>query len=356
LKCITDTIVHGARGFRFITGDFNQPHGIIDQTKIWEQLRWKEDQMYLQAKECRPVQSTCKNSTTRDFVWLPPELLQHLDSVEVIEHIFPDHAVVCAHLRPFFSPDPVYLWRKPRTIDWNKIPPLPDEAFALDQEQSTSEQMLCIAKEFENRIAKTCKQHKVKTCHHSQFGRSATTDVVKIQEYNKPVPTARQGDYQPNYTGISLTYSRWVKQMRRLESLCRNLGKGTNIDQAKLHASREWRGIMTATGFPQGFQQWWNQLESRHGQSPNQVTWISCRQVQGIVFTFMTELHHFEDLLNRELQQKAKDNRVNNPNKIFDDIAKPRASPIQCWKKQYGQRWLKCLKNSRQLPFRHLKS
>ena len=331
LQCITDTIVNGAKGYRFITGDFNQPHGILDQTKIWEQHGWREVQAYLQEKENRPIQATCKNLTTRDFVWLSPELLQHLEGVEVVEHIFPDHAIVCAHLRSFFGPDPVYLWRKPKTFDWTTIPALPDEAFQLDTTRSTSEQMLCIAKEFENRVVKVKQQQKSIGCHQSQLGRSATTDVVKIMEYSKPVPKAREGDYQPNYSGISLTYSRWVKQMRRLESLCRNLAKGTNTENAKLHASKEWRGVMTATGFPQGFQYWWNQLENKHGQAPNHITWMCPNFValQGIVFTFMTELHHFEEILNQELQQKAKDYRVSNPNKIFDDIAKPRASPIQ---------------------------
>ena len=88
---------------------------------------------------------------------------------------------------------------------------------------------------------------------------------------------------------------------------------------------------MTAAGFPGGFQQWWSKLESKHGQAPAYITW-SCptfTQTQGISFTFMTELHQLENTLNSEMQKKAKENRVTNPNKIFDDIAKPRASPIQ---------------------------
>ncbi len=331
LQYITDTIVTGVQGYRFITGDFNQPHGVLDQTKIWEQHGWQEIQMHLHETELRPIQSTCKNATTRDYVWLSPELLQHLDGVEVVDHIFPDHSVVCAHLKPFFKPETVHLWRKPKGFDWTSMPAIPEAMFEVDHNQSTSQQMLCVAQEFENRIKSTCKKHDRPKGHSSQFGRSATTNTVKLIEYNKPIPRARQGDYQPNYSGISLPYSRWVKQMRRLESLCRNLAKQTESESAKIHASKEWRGIMTASGFPGGFQAWWNQLNGKHGQAPKNVTWLcpNFSQVQGIAFTFMNELNHFENILNRELKQKAKDNRINNPNKIFDDIAKPRASPIQ---------------------------
>ena len=331
LKYLTDTIVTNMKGYRFITGDFNQPHGILDQTKIWEQFGWKEVQVHLNETEYRPIQATCKNATTRDFVWLSPELLQHLEKVEIIDHIFPDHSVVCARLRPFFHHENVYLWRKPKDIDWSAVPTLQEEKFELDKSQTTSEKMLSIAREFENRISKNNKQQNRECCHPSQLGRSATTDTIKVAAYGRPIPKARQGDYQPQYHGISLQYSRWVKQMRRIESLCRNLAKGTENLNARKHADREWRGIMTASGFPGGFQKWWEQLDSKHGQAPPSVSWIcpNFQHTQGISFTFMQELHQFEKILNRELQQKAKENRINNPNKIFDDIAKPRAAPIQ---------------------------
>lgn len=331
LKYITETIVLGAQGYRFVCGDFNQPHGVLDETKTWEQLGWREVQVHLQEMQNRPIQATCKSVTTRDFVWLSPELLQHLESVEVVDHIFPDHSVVCAHLKPFFKPENVYLWRKPKGLDWNATPPIAEHDFKNDTNASTSEQMLRIAKEFEHRVVITKQQHNMNKCHPSQLGRSATTNTVKLVEYDKPITKARKGDYQPNYDGISLPYARWVKQMRRLESLCRNLAKNTTSDSARNHANKEWRGVMTATGFPRGFQKWWEQLESKHGQAPASLSW-SCptfSETQGITFTFMAELHQFENILNQELQKKAKENRITNPNKIFDDIDKPKASPIQ---------------------------
>ena len=331
LQYITDTIVFGAKGYRFVTGDFNQPHGVLEQTKIWEQNGWKEIQVHMNETQLRPIQATCKNATTRDFVWLSPELLQHLESIEVVDHVFPDHSILCAHFRSFFKPEHVYLWRKPKSIDWTKMNKLQEGNFDLDHNASTSEQMLSIAQEFEQRIAKKCKEQNKGGSHPTQMGRSATTSTTKIVEYNRPITKARQGDFQPGHTGVSLQYARWVKQMRRLESLCRNLSKDTGSDKSKQHANREWQKIMTASGFPGGFQSWWKQLGGKHGSSPNEITWLcpSFSQVQGIVFTFMKEVHQFEEVLNRERKQRAKDNRSTNPNKIFDDIAKPRALPIQ---------------------------
>ena len=93
LESITQRIVYGMKGYRFIVGDFNQSHGTLHQTTVWERMGWKEIQVLWAEKFQRPIQPTCKSVSVKDFVWISPELIPYIEDIEVINHIYPDHAV-----------------------------------------------------------------------------------------------------------------------------------------------------------------------------------------------------------------------------------------------------------------------
>ena len=113
LPLATDRAVMQLTGYRFISGDFNQDD--LPQTAIWRRLAWKEIQEMHEEMTGHPVQVTCKQSTRKDFVWIPPKLQPYLQQVEVLNHFFPDHAVVCARFSPFGERDFRYHWRRPKT-------------------------------------------------------------------------------------------------------------------------------------------------------------------------------------------------------------------------------------------------
>ena len=337
LESITERIVYGMKGFRFIVGDFNQPYGSLQQTALWEQLGWKEIQVLWGEKFNRPVQPTCKSVSVKDFVWVSPELLPFLEDIEVVDHIYPDHSVLCAHFRPFFKPEMVYLWRKPKSIDWDSTPEIPDLGFQLDETKPSDESYKQIASVFEDRVHQTRIKHGVRGLLHAQQGRAKTTSVQKICEHTKPLTNGRCGDFKPEINGQSLQYHRWVKQLRRLESLVRNLANPNVTMSSQIHAQREWRAIVQGAGFAKGFRQWWEQLEEIIPPAPSTITFDipTYEDVQGIFLNMEREVRALERVLKQDLHQTAINNRVNNPNKIFQDIAKSRAAPIQLLDESY---------------------
>ena len=331
LESITERVVYGMKGFRFIVGDFNQPHGSLQQTALWEQLGWKEIQVLWGEKFHRPIQPTCKSVSVKDFVWISPELQPFLEDIEVVDHIFPDHAVLCAHFRPFFKPETVYLWRKPKNIDWDTTPEISDGGYSFDHSKTPSENLTQIANTFEDRVHETRKTNGQTGLQSSQRGRAKTTGIHKVCEHSKPLTEGRNGDFKPEVSTQSLQHHRWVKQLRRLESLTRNLSNINSTASSTTHAHREWRAILLGSGFHGGFRNWWEHRENIIPPAPRNLTHDlpTCAVVQAIYFTLEIEVRALEQVLKMDMHQKAINNRINNPNKIFQDFAKPKATPVQ---------------------------
>ena len=79
LSLLTQQIVHGLQGKRFILGDFNQLYGQLPQTEIWQKLGWKEIQDLQMSHTGQQPLKTCKGSTRKDFVWISPRAPTLLD-------------------------------------------------------------------------------------------------------------------------------------------------------------------------------------------------------------------------------------------------------------------------------------
>ena len=158
LSNITQLIVFGLKGKRFIMGDFNQLDGLLTQTKVWSDLGWKEIQdMEHEATGKKPV-PTCKNCSRKDFVWISPELQPFWQSTAVDTLAFKDHAVLSAQFKPLGKPCKIPLWRQPKPIPWNKIRgQMPEGSFKFTCVQP---EKFCasLAGEFERSASNMCLQ------------------------------------------------------------------------------------------------------------------------------------------------------------------------------------------------------
>lgn len=222
LQAATSKLVHQMKGFRFIMGDFNQPNGSLTQTHVWSQLGWKEVQLVHEERTGEPVKPTCRGATTVDFIWVSPEMLEFLDHVEVIPDSVPDHSIVVAHFRPFFQPEPIHVWRKPKPFPWEteKIE-LKEHHFQPDGRAASDSQMIQIAEAFETRIADQLHSQD-KQMLECQKGRSKTMDIIKQLPINKPLKPSRNGDIKPSFHGQSAMHIKWFTQLRRIVSLERH--------------------------------------------------------------------------------------------------------------------------------------
>ncbi|CAK9020036.1 unnamed protein product, partial [Durusdinium trenchii] len=113
IDTVTEEIVLGRSGLRYVAGDFNCDRMQLPQFHEWYRRGWRELQQVAYDRWQQPFQPTCKASTQRDFFWASPELLQRLQQVEVWHDLFPDHSVVVGHFDLARSLEPLYYWPMP---------------------------------------------------------------------------------------------------------------------------------------------------------------------------------------------------------------------------------------------------
>ena len=352
LQIVTERVVMQMKGRRFIVGDFNHTPGQLEQIDVWRKWGWREAQEIMQEKFGVKPQPTCKGKTLKDYVWLSPELVTSFDRVEILPHLYPDHAVVAAFFKPFGEGEKVHLWRKPKPFQWSEIKQMmPDHQWKSPQDASTFQKSVIIAQNFEERLERLCSETG-KRLHPSQKGRGQTLQPKSMVAETRPLPKGRHGQIEPAFAGVSHMHVRWFSQLRRIESLCQHLHKPEPTNSAVLHMQREWRAICRAKGFvnvetkqiqldneyPQGnevykdltFVKWWQTVPSKQESAPIHLPQElpSMSEMKGILITFAKEVRVLENVLRHNTIVVAKRNRINNPNKVFQDVQKPPVAPI----------------------------
>lgn len=257
LTHVTSRIVHNMKGKRFICGDFNHLDGTLEQTKLWERLGWREIQFLEQERTGQAPRLTCQDSTIKDFLWISPELAPYFQTVHYDNLLFKEHALLGARFSPFDAPARIPIWRKPKPFDWEQIGTLPTGTSCFQSLAQTADPCQQLAQEFEARVsAKLVEQGKPPPMR-CQLGRARTKAPTLVPEYSKAATPSRHGSFQPNYGGTSVQYNQWFKQLRRLEAYARAQQKNRHSTNRVIHMHREWRAILHAPGFPQGFLKWW---------------------------------------------------------------------------------------------------
>ena len=332
LEIATDRIVRHATGCRFIMGDFNQLPNALEQTALWESLGWQEVQVIQQTRHDIDIQPTCKQKTTKDFIYVSPELAPFFQTVEVINNVYPDHAALVAHFEPFGQAETIFRWRQPKPIQWENIKqPLPSGDYTISFDDPAEKICMEFAQEFERRVDHHLRNnHQVKLTE-GQKGRCKTMQPSKQQVHTKPLKAGRHGEVQPQYQGQSLQHQRMFTQLRRFASLLRLMHHTPLSSSQHVHAEREWRAILRAPGFGRGFAHWWENLPDKPFNSPTHIPHDLPCLANLLLIQVVTdrEIRRVEALMYKEHQEKAKNSRIANPHKIFRDLAKPTAAPVQ---------------------------
>lgn len=326
LACMVYRILHTLDGPRFIMGDFNQEEGQLTQTAELRKHGWQEAQLWAAEHQQQPVKPTCRSKTTKDFIWLSPEMLPHIRRV-VVDDLFPDHSHVWVELQGMGTPEPIQLWRKPKQIQWKDISDYKPEQPSLEDPRDNDEHIRQIAKSFEDSIDQHLRSTSSQSLLTCQRGRSNTTETKPICPYNCPIKPSRHGDIQPNFHGQSVAHHHWYRQLRRLESITRVHAQTV---AAHVHRDREWRAIIRAQGFQKGFVKWWETIPRKLGEAPPKLT-AECPSsvaLLGIKLTVQAEFDSLEQVLIQERMQKAKQARKDNPNRIFADVRAPPVNPV----------------------------
>lgn len=162
-------------------------------------------------------------------------------------------------------------------------------------------------------------------------GRSQAHPVRKCCIPLCPQRTSRKGEFQPTFVGENFQHALWLKQIRRIQSLVKLLG-GKQWDNLKAdHDHSLWMSIRSAQGFPGGFSTFWQDqtfdFEGVPVALPHSVP--ALETTESILRGFETKLKHLERVLHANRVAFAKTSRVNDLTKIYKDVARPKAVPVQ---------------------------
>ena len=322
LACLVERIGRQSTGPRVIMGDFNQSFMHLPCCQVLAQLGFVEIQAFAAQAWQQPIKPTSKNKQVRDFVWVSRELVPYLQQVVVDSSFFPDHAALYGVFRDWEKPLPIPMWLKPALGLWNN--------FHGDFGSVTSD-MPSISNALEHHLDAFLRENSLPGLLQAQKGRCRTTSVKNIQSQVCPAKPGRKGAPQPNYLGDSQIHCQWLRQLRRLTSLRQVLSKEEHTVNHRLHAFELWKAILAAPGFQGGFVKFWHTRSVVLHDSPATLP-IHCPDhatVACILENFEAEFRAFESSMIDARNKHAIAARRDNPHKIFQDVAKPRALPVQ---------------------------
>ena len=326
IQLLVERLVTQSQGLRFLAGDFNQPINGTPAMQMLSDLGWVNVQSWAQDKLGKPIQPTCKGVNTKDHIYLSPELALYLRDVHVDDTWFPDHAVLWATFDSLGSPPMMPLWKIPKSLEWSKIPDLPDHGRVTFEHSNLTKAYSEIANGFEARIVEACRDAGVKQPSRTQLGRAATLEVRRVQEFSSPPKPSRQGEPQAEFHGIDCQHAQILRQLRRLVNFARIADCTDHCSNQSVQRDNLWKSIVKSTGFEPSFVLWvQDNLSDLEATSTPPNSKVAKQLVAGVE----QHLRSFEKTLKRTRIEMAKKRRQDDPNVIFQDLRDSPPQPLQ---------------------------
>ena len=331
LSLLVDRIVNECTGPRILMGDWNQPYGVLDQEKVLLSKGFVEVQILGKSLWNREPIPTCKGSTIKDFIWISPELIPRLIDIQVDQFAFPDHALLSAVFKPFSDMQPIHAWVKPSPLPWDELEtPLPNHAPIVVQPDNLDASLVEIMTQMEQGVHNSLSQSGKFGLQGKHRGRCRNTRPKVCKHPVPAIPNGRPLDHQPSFLGENFQHYMWLKQLRRLQSLVRLLSAKTTPTHLD-HGVKLWEVIRKAPGFAVNFPTYWFRRTVILPNSPCVLPHALPTHAVAMIIhtTFEIEFRQLEKALWTKRVSSARASRILDSNKIFMDVAKPRAQPVQ---------------------------
>lgn len=317
-----DRVALGAVGLRMIVGDFNHSCKELQQLKRLGDLGFVEAQNFALFRWGVPIKSTCRREEPIDQVWLSPEMQSLLDHVEISDCDWSDHSSVICHFSSNFVSLSTFHWRMPDAFQW---PELDDTSVNVDWVANPTAAYAAFWHGVETE-AKT----KVPSLSQKALGRGMTLESKITSFQVPPCKVARHGEFQPKFYGASLSYLRWVKQLRRIQALRRLMVSQSQNPMHHIRKVEVWSAIRNAPGFPCGFCHWWslNFVEHRFSTQGFPVGLPSLCDIRSMAVLFQAQVEKVEGFQKKSRISAAKARREDNFQLLFQDCADERPSKV----------------------------
>ena len=315
LAVLTQDLICGSSGYRFVLGDFNRDPQALRTFDIWRQAGWEEVQILFEKRDARERVPTSKGAAFSDHIWLSPELAATLTKVEVFDEVFAEHDVVIAALKLPNCKIPQFHWPKPAPIPWDELPKMTfDTTLAFDEDAFVDDPSRFFAKwsaATERQVIDACP---VDTqLPRGLAGRGQIREVHKREFTLLPLHPSRQGEETLRSDLLNRSVHYWFEQLRRLQAYSTRAKVVLAKPRLQVDQACTWNKIMHAPGFKGGFRRWWmtrpHQLSGSPGCLPEYPP--SAAMSWAIFVDFRANFRHYEqwELRRRHqvLQAKAFD-------------------------------------------------
>ncbi|CAE7244768.1 unnamed protein product [Symbiodinium sp. CCMP2592] len=333
LQALTERVVLGASGPRFVAGDFNLELDRIDFVDIWRERGFCEVQDLMSwATGCQP-RPTCKGKTRKDFLFVSAELAAMFVQTMVDETFFADHAVLSAKFRTSVSFVPRFQWRMPVHRQSLHLQPLHVCAVGgpAGSDSPASERYAAVCERFEDGLSRALADRSLPPLCSREKGRARTFEVKCSKLKIAPVPSSRVSEVSPEFFGPNLRYAQWFRQLRRLQALRQALHSASSSPSALEYRAGLWDSILRAPGFGVPFVIWW---PTRGIQLPTDPVDIppcipSLDVVTQVFASFEANVRAWERQLLSARRGEAAARRASDPSLIFRDLRAAPAKPVE---------------------------
>ena len=343
LRCLSQELVLGRNGCRFILGDLNESRHEHPQKLLWRHQGWQEIQSSMASQGEHVLHPTCKGSTFQDQLWCSPELLQFLRKVEVSDSYWPTHSVVAGYFDFQSYQRRTNSWPQPSFIPWGQVN-LQSWRETVDQlppwtwgEDSTAA-MAQWSRRVEESLHGHLDQHDQMMLPSACLGRG-----TRLQPESRPAvaPLAkpsREGEVRRCHDLLGRKALEWYQQLRRIQALYQSLKNRKLSDEACLYRATLWRSILKARGFKQGFKQWWTRRHIQLPDAPSELpTVVPPFEVCEMIFQdYQVNFRSFETYQIQARQSALKLRMQEDEHIIYKQLRPPPARQLEILEKDQG--------------------
>lgn len=317
LQHVAGHVCHLARGFRYVAGDFNELLDSLPAFQILYQAGFKDLQTLALERFGQTVANTCKHKTRKDFLFISPELQDLLLGVDVVQDIFPDHAVLLGRFQSLSAQVPVMKWFVPSPFPWPKQFHV-DAHLWSKQSTTATERYVALWRHIECQAASQVPF----VVPNNAFGRGQTLAPKPVRcPAHAPLRTSRKGDFQPQFHGVSWRHAQWTRQVRRLQAYSRFMSS-TKQPRDVVQGAQMWSAIVHAKGFVPSFPAWWSSCSHVTHGAPSMCPRVPPDEAiaRAMYESLVVATRALEAQLIKSSRQYAKLRRAKNPNLIFQDV------------------------------------
>eukprot|EP00438_Fugacium_kawagutii_P034760 Skav225372 [mRNA] locus=scaffold329:102549:105833:- [translate_table: standard] len=263
-------VVLGATGPRIICGDFNCTDTDLEAFHFWHRMGWRSAQDFAMEAWGQEKIMTCKGATEPDLIWLSPEALALLVSVQVHD-VFMEHSTVSVNLAAPVTACSELVWPLPSGIPWETVDGTWGENASpvWTSSQDPNEVWADWGRSFETALVGHVPHQPFSSLLPAQSGR-CQTHAPRVRPVAAPVlKPSRPSEVALRNDLAGSAVKSWFRQLRRIQSYVHAVVAGKQTPDAICYRLELWSSILRARGFRHSFSHWWEHLRTvRTPESP----------------------------------------------------------------------------------------